>query len=65
MFPNSLLFPKYGERKHRMTTLPHLTVADVKAYIPDPYFGRGEEYYHSGHVFDTVQRGEQIEGLGF
>jgi uncharacterized Zn finger protein len=43
-------------------SLPRLTVADVEDYVPDPYFARGQSYYRSGHVFDTVRRGSRIEG---
>ncbi|HKZ68987.1 MAG TPA: SWIM zinc finger family protein [Anaerolineales bacterium] len=45
-----------------MPTPPQLTDDDIEAYIPDPYFGRGQDYYQSGHIFDTVRRGQQIEG---
>lgn len=45
-----------------MPTLPYLTEDDVEAYIPDPYFERGRNYYHNGQIFDTVRRGQQIEG---
>ena len=43
-------------------SLPHLTEKDVENYIPDPYFQRGRNYYHSGAIFDTVRRGSRIEG---
>lgn len=41
---------------------PRLTEADVKRYIASPYFERGQSYYRNGHIFDTVRRGDQIEG---
>lgn len=43
-------------------SLPRLTEADVEGYIPDPYFERGRNYYHSGAISDAVRRGNQIEG---
>src|SRR3990172_7878262 len=43
-------------------SLPHLTERDVENYLPDPYFQRGRNYYHSGAIFDTVRRGNRIEG---
>jgi hypothetical protein len=43
-------------------SLPHLTESDVENYLPDPYFQRGRNYYHSGAIFDTVLRGDRIEG---
>ena len=44
------------------TSLPQLTERDVENYLPDPYFQRGRNYYHSGAIFDTVRRGNRIEG---
>ncbi|TRZ52299.1 hypothetical protein D4S03_03660 [bacterium] len=43
-------------------SLPRLTEENVEKYIPDPYFQRGRNYYHSGAIFDTVHRGSRIEG---
>ncbi|MDI6769628.1 MAG: SWIM zinc finger family protein [Anaerolineales bacterium] len=43
-------------------SLPRLIENDVENYIPDPYFQRGRNYYHSGAIFDTVRRGSCIEG---
>ena len=39
-----------------------MTEENVEKYIPDPYFQRGRNYYHSGAIFDTVRRGSRIEG---
>jgi uncharacterized Zn finger protein len=41
---------------------PIRTERDVENYLPDPYFQRGKNYYHSGAIFDTVQRGNRFEG---
>ena len=43
-------------------SLPRMTEENVEKYIPDPYFQRGRNYYHSGAIFDTVRRGSRIEG---
>jgi len=43
-------------------SLSHLSEKDAENYIPDPYFQRGRNYYHSGTISDTVRRGNRIEG---
>lgn len=41
---------------------PRLSESIIKSYIPDPYFARGKSYYRNGHISDTMQRGNMIEG---
>ena len=45
------------------TSLPRLSEDLIKRYVPDPSFGRGRSYYRNGAIFDTVRRGNQIEGF--
>ncbi len=42
--------------------IPSLTESQVKRYISDPYFERGENYYHNGAISDTIHRGNCLEG---
>lgn len=39
-----------------------LTLAQIRARATPQSFARGEVYYHRGAVFDTVKRGNELEG---
>ncbi|HEX3053165.1 MAG TPA: hypothetical protein VHP83_21075 [Aggregatilineaceae bacterium] len=39
-----------------------VSLAQIRARATEQSFARGESYYHSGVIFDTVRRGSEIEG---
>lgn len=39
-----------------------LSLEQIRARATDQSFARGESYYHSGAIFDTVRRGSELEG---
>jgi uncharacterized Zn finger protein len=39
-----------------------VTLEQIRARAPEQSFARGESYYHSGAIFDTVRRGTELEG---
>jgi uncharacterized Zn finger protein len=43
-----------------VAVLPELTKNDVRCLATDRSFGRGEDYYHSGAVFDAQRRGNTL-----
>jgi len=40
-----------------------LTIQQVRSRATDNSFQRGQSYYHSGAIFDTARRGDEIEGF--
>jgi uncharacterized Zn finger protein len=46
-----------------MADLPHLTANDVSRLATQRSFDRGEDYYHSGAVFDPQRRGSLLSAL--
>ncbi len=39
-----------------------VTLEQIRARATEQSFTRGESYYHSGAIFDTVRRGSELEG---
>jgi len=39
-----------------------MTLDQIRARATEQSFARGESYYHSGAIFDTVRRGSELEG---
>ena len=39
-----------------------VTLEQIRARATEQSFARGESYYHSGAIFDTVRRGSELEG---
>lgn len=44
-----------------MTDLPKLTESDVRRWTDEAFFGRGQGYFHSGHIFDARLQGNTLK----
>jgi uncharacterized Zn finger protein len=49
-----------GNRK-QMSDLPELTESDVRRWIGEASFGRGEGYFRSGHILDPRLQGDTLK----
>jgi hypothetical protein len=45
-----------------MADLPKLTESDVRHWVGEPSFGRGETYYRHGHILNPRRQGEVLKG---
>jgi uncharacterized Zn finger protein len=45
-----------------MANLPHITLDDIRKRTSNSSYTRGESYYRNDSIYDTIQRGNQIEG---
>jgi len=45
-----------------MSELPFITLDEIRNRASDASYTRGESYYRNDSIFDTVRRGNQIEG---
>jgi uncharacterized Zn finger protein len=44
-----------------VTDLPGLTESDVRRWTDDAFFGRGQGYFRSGHIFDQRLQGDTLK----
>jgi len=44
-----------------MSDRPDVTLQQIRAHASEQSFSRGENYYNTGAVSDTIRRGDEIE----